>query len=56
MCIRDSLKTGSDLFEESGVPPVVGVCEGRYVFEPGTTQTVGQAVEARCPPDIVGNS
>jgi len=50
------LKTGSDLFERDRVPPVVSVCDGRYVFEPGTAQTVGQAVEKRCPPDIAGNS
>ncbi len=50
------LKTGSDLFERDRVPPKVSVCDGRYVFEAGTPETVGQAVEKRCPPDIAGNS
>lgn len=50
------LKTGSDMFEESGVPPVVSVCEGRYAFEPGSSATVDSAIEARCPPRRAGKS
>jgi len=50
------LKQGYDLFEKDRVPPKVSVCDGRYVFEAGSTETVGQAVEERCPPTVVGNS
>ncbi len=50
------LKQGYDLFETDKVPPVVSVCDGRYVFEAGRRETVDSAVEARCPPDIAGNS
>jgi len=50
------LKKGHDLFERSGVPPKVSVCEGRYVFEPGSLATVASAVEQHCPPEIAGNS
>lgn len=52
----ENLKTGSDMFEESGVPPVVSVCEGRYVFEPGSPETIDSAIEERCPPDPAGKS
>jgi len=51
-----NLKQGYDLFEENKLPPVVSVCDGRYVFEAGRRGTVDSAVEARCPPDIAGNS
>ena len=44
------LKTGYDLFERSHIPPVVSVCNGRYVFAPGTIATANSAVEARCRP------
>jgi murein L,D-transpeptidase YafK len=46
------LKTGYDLFEQSHIPPAVSVCNGRYVFEPGTSATVSQLVEQRCPPEV----
>jgi murein L,D-transpeptidase YafK len=49
------LKTGYDLFEQSHIPPVVSVCNGRYVFAPGTIATASSAVEARCPPEVAGN-
>jgi murein L,D-transpeptidase YafK len=49
------LKRGYDLFEANHVPPVVSVCKGRYVFEPGTSATIGSAIEERCPPEIAGN-
>ena len=49
------LKQGYDLFEQSRIPPVVSVCNGRYVFAPGSLQTVGGAVEERCPPEVAGN-
>lgn len=43
------LKKGYDLFERSHVPPKVSVCDGRYVFEPGSLATVNSTVEALCP-------
>jgi murein L,D-transpeptidase YafK len=46
------LKQGYDLFERSHVPPVVSVCNGHYLFEPGTPATANQAVEERCPPEM----
>jgi murein L,D-transpeptidase YafK len=46
------LKTGYDLFERSHVPPAVSVCNGHYVFESGTSATVSQPVEQRCPPEV----
>jgi murein L,D-transpeptidase YafK len=49
------LKRGYDMFEASHLPPVVSVCKARYVFEPGTSGTIGSAVEERCPPEVVGN-
>ena len=48
------LKTGYDLFERNHIPPAVSVCNGRYVFAPGTIQTANNAVEARCPPEVAG--
>jgi murein L,D-transpeptidase YafK len=50
------LKTGYDLFERSHLPPVVSVCDGRYVFRAGSPATVNSPVEARCPPEVAGNS
>jgi murein L,D-transpeptidase YafK len=50
-----ALKKGYDLFEARHMPPVVSVCEGRYVFEPGSPETVGRPVEERCPPEVAGN-
>jgi murein L,D-transpeptidase YafK len=49
------LKKGYDIFEARHVPPVVSVCKGRYVFEPGSSESVGRAVEERCPPEVAGN-
>ena len=49
------LKTGYDLFERSHIPPVVSVCNGRYVFAAGTIATANSAVEARCPPEVAGH-
>jgi murein L,D-transpeptidase YafK len=50
------LKTGYDLFEKSHLPPVVSVCDGRYVFQAGSPATANNPVEARCPPEVAGNS
>ena len=47
-----NLKKGYDLFEESNLPPKVSVCEGRYVFEPGTLATLNSAVEDRCSSEV----
>jgi murein L,D-transpeptidase YafK len=44
------LKKGYDLFEQSHVPPLVSVCKGRYVFEPGTPATA--ILAERCPPEV----
>jgi murein L,D-transpeptidase YafK len=49
------LKKGYDMFETSRLPPMVSVCKGRYVFEAGSTETVSQPVEERCPPEIAGS-
>jgi len=49
------LKKGYDLFEASKVPPVVSVCNGRYVFEGGSTETASNEVEEHCPPEVAGN-
>jgi murein L,D-transpeptidase YafK len=46
------LKTGYDLFEQNHIPPMVSVCKGHYVFEPGTGATVSQPVEERCPSEV----
>ena len=46
------LKRGYDLFEPRRIPPAVSVCEGRYVFEPGTIGTANSLVEDRCGPKI----
>jgi murein L,D-transpeptidase YafK len=49
------LKKGYDLFEQSHIPPVVSVCNRRYVFAPGTIETANSMVEERCPPEVAGN-
>jgi murein L,D-transpeptidase YafK len=49
------LKKGHDLFEKSRVPPMVSVCKGRYVFAAGSLETVGSAIEERCPPEVADN-
>jgi len=51
-----NLKQGYDLFEQSHVPPVVGVCENRYVFTRGDGGSPIPEVEARCLPEVAGGS
>lgn len=46
------LNKGYDLFEPSRIPPAVSVCNGRYVFEPGTVATANSLIEERCQPKI----
>jgi murein L,D-transpeptidase YafK len=46
------LKQGYDLFEQSHIPPVVSVCKGHYVFEPGTEASANTTVDERCPAEI----
>jgi murein L,D-transpeptidase YafK len=46
------LKKGYDLFQPGRIPPAVSVCNGRYVFEPGTIETANNLVEDRCAPKI----
>lgn len=43
------LQRGNDLFEAAHLPPRVGVCGGRYVFEAGTAGPGGGEAPA-CPP------
>ena len=50
------LKKGHDLFEASFVPPVVSVCDGRYVVAPGSAGSVGKPIEENCRPNLAGNS
>jgi murein L,D-transpeptidase YafK len=50
------LKEGADLFEATKLPPKVSVCEGRYVFEPGSSATIASEIAEGCPPEIAGNS
>lgn len=38
-----ALKQGHDLFAESGAPPGVQVCDGRYVFSPGGLSAMATA-------------
>jgi murein L,D-transpeptidase YafK len=49
------LKKGHDLFEKTGMPPIVSVCNGRYAFAPGTLASVGSAIEQRCLPEVAAN-
>jgi murein L,D-transpeptidase YafK len=49
------LKKGYDLFETDRIPPVVGVCEGRYAFAPGSAGGTAPVVETPCPPEIATN-
>ncbi len=44
-----NLKAGADMFEKSGAPPVVSVCDGHYAFEAGSAATVAGLIEERCP-------
>jgi murein L,D-transpeptidase YafK len=50
-----NLKQGYDMFEQSGVPPAVGVCKGRYTFEPGGIDSATPVIEQHCPPEIAEN-
>jgi murein L,D-transpeptidase YafK len=50
------LKRGYDLFEQAKVPPAVSVCNGRYVFEPGSNEAAAALIEERCPPEVAGNA
>jgi murein L,D-transpeptidase YafK len=44
------LKSGSDLFEKSKVPPKVSVCNGRYRFAAGAAGSNGsEAIATGCP-------
>lgn len=44
-----TLKKGADLFEATGLPPRVRVCNGEYVFRPGgNIHTADQPVIASC--------
>lgn len=44
-----SLKEGADLFEKTGLPPRVHVCQGRYLFLPGRSIDAGnQPILASC--------
>jgi murein L,D-transpeptidase YafK len=45
------LKTGSDAFFAAGRPPIVAVCDQRYVFNPAVTETALDP-SAPCPPGI----
>lgn len=49
-----NLKTGSDLFETTQLPPIVSVCEGAYAFEPGTAGAEVKPIEVKCPPKLAG--
>jgi len=48
------LKVGSDLFEATGLPPRVSVCNGSYAFQSGTPRFAGELPLVRsCPKDGV---
>lgn len=47
-----NLKEGYDLFEETRLPPMVSVCNGRYAFARGSAGSVTPEVGERCPPEI----
>jgi murein L,D-transpeptidase YafK len=49
------LKSASDLFDKTHVPPVASVCEGRYVFEPGKPGEATPAVTQKCPGPLAEN-
>jgi murein L,D-transpeptidase YafK len=46
------LKKGYDLFEQAGLPPVVSVCKGRYVFALGSLETIAGVVKEGCRPEV----
>jgi len=49
------LAAGYDLFERTGLPPVAGVCGGRYTFEPGRSVTGPAGLVTRCSQAAAGN-
>ncbi len=49
-----NLKTGSDLFETTQLPPVVSVCDGTYAFEAGSAGAEVKPIEVKCPPKLAG--
>jgi murein L,D-transpeptidase YafK len=49
------LKKGNDLFEQTRMPPIVSVCNGRYAFAAGSAATVGSAIVQRCTPEVAAN-
>ena len=46
------LKQGYDAFERTQVPPVISVCDGRYVVGDGSAETGATPAEGRCPPSV----
>ena len=47
----------ADLYEVSLGPEIIYMSgDGRYVFRAGSPATVNSPVEARCPPEVAGNS
>jgi murein L,D-transpeptidase YafK len=46
------LKQGYDAFERTQVPPVISVCDGRYVVGDGSGETGATSAEGRCPPSV----
>ena len=46
------LKQGYDAFERTQVPPVISVCDGRYVVGEGSGETGATSAEGRCPPSV----
>lgn len=49
------LATGNDLFERTALPPVAGVCGGRYTFEAGRSVMGPAALGVRCNQAAAGN-
>jgi murein L,D-transpeptidase YafK len=50
-----NLKRGHDMFARDRMPPKVSVCEGEYVFEPGSAATVDSVVEEHCPDELASS-
>ena len=45
------LKSAYDFFEETRIPPLIGVCNKRYAVKPGSADTgSAPALQAACPP------
>ena len=49
------LKQGSDLFEQTLIPPRVQACQGAYRFQPGTSAGMVPAMESKCTPPKVSD-